>query len=440
MKNNAALVILVLAMSSVLLFNSGCNGDKLSGSGFGTIDLPSTAAPPPVLPGTSNGLLDNAKYFYVGVDTTSELISHVRSISNFSTPCGISKDSVANEDLTCLIDAPEADLHNKNLELKFNVPPGMCRYLVRKIYWFYNREVGYGPSSIVATVAKTINASGDLTGVTYSCSFDGGAADANCDNHPEISPTLAPEGQTFSCNYDKTLSEGYNCCFGSYGLSITTNTTGPGIALSETSNTAAKWGGDYINCIGGPGKTNWSHYSKENIPVGAVSYAINGITDKQIVTSALSLVIRTNIHVANYSGGAASHLHTGFVSPTTSTAPYFMAPIDDRSGTGIFGTQASYEFQCLDEAYEVKHRLRVYVRDWDAYPDYLAYIASSGATAIPDRGSDLEPGTNCSAIASAGFYCNDFYDSDDFLNLGLGGTYIMAPVTNRGGFFPFLGY
>lgn len=451
MKNKALLLTYIIAITSLFVFNSGCNGGGTSQSDFGSI-----AAPPPapsVLPGTSNGLLDDAQNFYVGVETTSELISHVRSITGFNTSCGISKDSTANEDVTCLVDVPEAELHNKNLELKFNVPPGMCRYLQRDIYWFFDREVGQGPKTISATVAKTIDIDGNLLSAAYSCVIDGIAGDCtnNAVSNPEINATLKPDSQIFKCVYDHSEANLPNCCFGNYALTVTTTTTGPGINLSETTTSEASWGGDYSKCIGGPGRTNWTMFAESDqfkgLPVSLITYAPYGITDKQTVTSALDLRISENIHTSNYYGATVNHTHTGYKDLiTTSNLPYYITPIDDRSGTKfdsrgtyLISAHDSYEFRCIDEADEVKHRIRVYVRDWDTYPDYLAYISSQGGIAVPDRGADPEPGTNCNSVA-VNESCNDHYDADDFLLLYLLGSYNTGDVTTRWKNFPGLGY
>lgn len=442
----------VLTIAAVLILNSGCNGNGVDQS-FGSVELPSTATP--VLPGTSTGILDDKQYFYVGVDTTVGAIAHVRSVAGFSTPCAVNKSSTANEDVTCLIDVPEGDLYGKDLELKYNVPAEMCRYLVRTPYWFYNHEVGVGPSTIAATVVNTVNASGDITSSTYNCSFNGGAMDLNCDNNPEIISTLAPETQTYRCIYDNTEFELPNCCFGNYTITTTTTT---GAAAPITTRTTGKWGGDYSKCIGGPGKTDWSLYTADKRPASEIVFAEKGINKKQIVTAPVNfnptLGGRTSsIHVANSYGttfGSGNHTHTGFVDlATTSTQPYFIAPIDDRSGTLIGAAQDSYEFQCLDTAFEIKHRIRIYVRDWDTYPDYLAYISSQGSVSIPDRGTVPEPGTNCAAIPAAGYSCNDSRDIDDLLNINLveegvlagpGLTYNTTVPTFRNNYFPRIIY
>jgi len=461
-------LICALSIYSLLIITTGCNG-KVNESGFGSIAVPpppAAAIPPSVLPGTSNGLLDDASFFYVGVDTSVGAIAHVHSTLGFNTNCGINKSDTGNKDIACIVEIPEGDLYLKDLELKFNAPPGMCRYMDRRPYWFYNHEVGQGPRTINVTITNVYNASGDLTpgGTSQTCTtIDGvGPADPGCDSHSEATSSpasLTSTSTSFKCIYDRTAAGGPNCCFGAYTLNTTVFEDRSAVvpatpSTSTTTPSLGNWGGDYATCIGGPGKTDWTSHSS-GIPNPVTSYTEAGITDKQIITAAGKFALGSNVHGANYYSGAggvagsADHTHTGFVGNlSSSNRPYFMAPINDRSGSGISQTQDSFEFQCLDSAYEVKHRIRVYVREWDTYPDYLAYVSSQGVAVVPDRGLSPEPGTNCNAIANVGYLCNDFYDNDDFLNLALIGTalpgpplrYDMSVITKRVSYFPGLSY
>lgn len=511
MQNNAALVFLVSALSAIILFNSGCNGAKPTLTSFGSIAVPTTgvcgamdssgdisvvtsntcvsgtlediadsttdylwnclganggktavcslALPPPsVLPGTSNGLMNDGGYFYVGIDTAKGAIGHVHADTGFSTPCGISKDSVANEDITCIIEMPEGDIYGQNVEIKLNAPPGeMCRYIQTEPYWFYNYEVGEGPAVMIVSVDNTVNASNDITASTYTCSFDG--VIMPCDSHPEIVPVLNPTNQKYNCVYNHTLSSGPNCCFGE--KNITTTTTTNGIEPVVTTSTTT-WGGNYETCIGGPGRTNWPKYYSDGKPARTISFVEpSGFKTTHNITSpgsfAEPLDPRTaSIHVASYYGDSATHTHTGFVDlVTTSNLPFFMDPIDDRNGTAIDPAHPSFEFQCLDAAFEVKHRIRAYIREWDTMPDFLAYIDSLGTVVIPDRGQTTEPNGNCSGLNLSGSMCNDSYDIDDFLSINLllpgentselfpgltGPTYEMTPLIYRKQYFPRIQY
>lgn len=461
MQFKLTVTLYILTISSMLLFNSGCNGIKNGEASFGSLNITPPAPPAPSAPdGTSDGLQTD-DFFYVGVETTTDAIAHVRSSTGFSNACAVSKDATSNEDITCIIDIPEADLFAKPLELKHNVPKGgMCRYLVRYPYYFYNQEVGVGPKVLASTTTITRNASNDITGVAHSCTVDS-IAYPGCTGIPEINTTLSVGGVSFACTYDKSTSGKTNCCSGSFDMSKTIID-----GTTNTTVTTGSWGPtDFpLGCYGGWGRIN-ALKSDTGASVAATSgiieFAKNGLKQVHKITPPSQLRnvppgSKASMHVANFYGntalwptitGAADHTHVGYVLnavPADQTRkPYFIAPVDDLTGDPIPETSDSYEYLCLDEAYEIKHRIRVYVRDWDVYADYLAYVASSGVTQAPDRpATDLEPG-NCSGIGNLA--CNDKGDLDDFLNLLVPSvlavpTYDTVDPTLRNKYFPEISY
>lgn len=461
MQNKAGLMILVVTTCWILVSNSGCGAANPTQSNFGSIAVPTIGAGNSgVLPGTSDGMLNDATYFYVGIDTKKGVIGHVHSTAGFSTPCGISKDSVANEDISCIIEIPEGDLYGKNLEIKVNVPNGeMCRFLEREPYWFYNSEIGYGPRTIAVSTDNTVNASGDVTASTYTCSFEGVVA--ACDSHPEIEVILNPADQIFGCIYNRNSYNEPNCCMGSRTITKTITKNG---ASPVTTVSRGKWGPGISDCVGGPGRTNWPKVYEDGTPAKIIQFVTDtGLTETQIVTAPANFErplsqVTSSIHVASSYGDSADHTHTGFVNlTTTSTAPYYIDPIDDRDGTPISPANPSFDFVCVDAAFEVKHRIRAYVREWDTMPDFLAYVASAGTVVAPDRGIIAEPDTNCVGLGLSGLgsLCNDSWDADDFLKYALsfpsidptdgfnglvGPTYEMTPVTKRKQYFPRIKY
>ncbi|MEQ1722632.1 MAG: hypothetical protein ABL930_05615 [Pseudobdellovibrio sp.] len=466
MQLKSKLAVYMLAIGSLILLNSGCNGVKSGEASFGSLNIPAPAAPaapaPPVVPtpssppGSSNGIEDDASFFYVGVQNDeNDSIAHVHDSTDFSKTCSVPKTSLAHEDITCLIDIPEGDIYNKDLVLQYNAPAQMCRYLVRAPYWFYNREVGIGPETIAISVDNTVNASGDITASTYTCAFDGVTRDcANGDTEVAITG-LSPTSQEIKCVYD---FNGTNCCMGSYTLNRTILTNGANPVAATPANFS--WGGNMTNCIGGAGKTDWNVFNADKTPNQLVQYSWQGIKNTYLVTAPSHLgtgglpASTSSIHVANFYGQAVDHTHTGFVNSADSTTrPYFSNPIDDRSGTDLTAMAAndSYLFLCYNEAYEIKHRIRAYVREWDYYPDYLTFISSLGLTVQPDKSSFLDAGpeeTDPTCLEGiAGNFCNDSGDIDDFLNLEAATNaplvtpfYDMTTVTKRRSYFPFIEY
>jgi hypothetical protein len=218
----------------------------------------------------------------------------------------------------------------------------------------------------------------------------------------------------------------------------TTVTSSPGTVST------VQWGGNVKDCIGGPGKSSWTVYDDDGYPANLITPVENGLDDTYKITNpntALSLSSsQYSSQTANYysTSGAITHLHTGYVaSSTTSVAPYYIDPIDDRSGSPIYASNASYDFECLDSAYETIHRIRVYVREWDVKADFNHYVASGGTFVQPDRPNDNAP-TDCAGLTGP---CDDFWDHDDFLDLKLNlGAYNTAAPLLRADNFPYLIY
>ncbi len=400
-KLNACLLILIVATLAA------CSGGPSTEEGGG---------------GSSENEGFNESEFYVGVANSTSINSHTRTVGSFSTACSIAPNAV-NEDLNCLIDVPEGDLNFNGIELAYNVPETMCRYLVRETYWYYNQEVGYGPSSI--QINKTVDNDGAVS--VYTCSINGGAAGV-CTGLAEIE--VDASDSTVKCKYNRTSAGKQNCCLGEY--TFTKRTTNVDTGLTTTDTEDLKWGGDITQCIGGAGRTDWEYYSEDGFPRAVNQYAYNGISAKYKVTAPIQGPNDIwSLSVANYSTPGL-HTHDGYFDARVSTLPYFIDPVDDRSGTLMPVASPYYRFSCLNEAYEIQNRISVYVREWDVYTDYLAYIASSGVTSVPDRPGETES-TDCDGVDGI---CNDRWDLDDFINELLAAPYDTATPADRRNNFP----
>jgi hypothetical protein len=431
MLKHIGLVLKGFLLLLVSLFYMSCSGTATSSS----FDPSITTAPTDALPGTSNGA-SSVSNFFISVDSNINSIAHVHDATGFSTKCAIDP-SESKRDIECVIEVPEAELFMNGLGLGYNIPPNMCRYLKRKTYWYYDKEVGTGPSSIV--INKTVNASGDLT--ASSCTVDG-VANAGCTPTSEV--TINVQDETVSCVYDKSSVGSSNCCMGNRTLTV--NTLNSGTGLTNISTSPGSWGANLATCIGGAGKNSWSAVSSTGLPISLVEKTKAGVTGTYILPAPISTSsFSSNIEIANYHNQiAGTHTHTGFgpalvppIATRASNLPYFVDPIDDRNGTLVTPGNGTYDFECLDEGFETLHRIRVRVREWDTYLDYAAYISSAGVTENPDRGFGTEELGNCQGIAGP---CNDMYDLDDFVNLILGGPYNMGAgaISNRANYFPQL--
>ncbi len=400
-----------ILLSASLALISGCGGG---------------AAPAgDVSSGSSSGVLVSSE-FYVGVGNPTVIRSHVRTAGSFGTSCSLPATSMS-QDLVCYIDVPEGDLQFNGLTLSYNAPKNMCRYFTRRPYWFYNQEIGTGPTAI--EINKTVN---NLNVVSaYTCSINGGAPGA-CTGFSEIDIDSADSSVT--CKYNLTNFGKKNCCFGEY--TFTKRTTNSDTMLTTVDTEKVKWGGDMKACTGGAGRTNWELFTSSGTPSGVIEYAYDGLKADYVITAPVkSANDGYNISVANFYTPAL-HSHDGYVNARVTTLPYFLDPVDDRSGTLISAANPAYTFECKDEAYETTNRISVYVREWDVYTNYLAYIATAGVTEVPDRPGETE-GVTCDGVGSD---CNDRRDLDDFIVEVLGGPYDTATTANRRQNFPEQSY
>ncbi len=360
--------------------------------------------------------------FYVGVGNPTEVKSHVRTAGSFGTSCSLPATSTS-QDLVCIVDVPEGDIQFNGLKLSYNAPKNMCRYLTRRTYWFYNQEVGTGPTAI--EINKTVNAMNLVT--SYQCSIDGGAFGV-CTGFSEID--IDATDSSVTCKYDLTSVGKKNCCFGEYTFTKRTLNSSTGVTTVESDN--VDWGGDMKLCSGGPGRTNWENYSDSGTPIGVIEPAYDGLKADYTITAPIKSANDVyNISIANFYTPAL-HTHDGYTDLRVSTLPYFIDPVDDRSGTLLSSANPAYTFECKDESYETTNRISVYVREWDVYTDYLAYIATAGVTEVPDRPGEIE-GVNCDGVGSD---CNDRFDLDDFITEILGGPYVTTTPADRRENFP----
>jgi hypothetical protein len=368
--------------------------------------------------------------FYVRVYDQGLFPYYTNQAGAWGTDCSIA-NGLTSQDIICYIDMNEGDLYASPLSLQYNVPPSMCAYLDFKPYWYFNSEVGFGPSSYTEIINEDAN--GNVTSV--ECSVNGVPASpsvAGCSN-PAI--TVDQYTGTLLCAYNQSQSlyGGPNCCFGEYNAVVTVNSNGTG---STSYLNQQQWNDSETaveTCIGGPIRTtNWQYYTARGIPESLVTY-----TENLGVNSTFNMVPpisnpngSTNVPIANFYGDV-DHTHSGGTPHRTSTLPYAVDPIEDLSGNDLVHTdpslpligQDSYEFRCEDRAFEVINRIRVYIRSWNTYADFLAYGSSNGVTYNPNV---IGPeGTNCVGVAGD---CHDRLKWDDIPFAGSAPSPFPSPV------------
>ncbi len=368
---------------------------------------------------------------------SNQYTMYVNSDDGYGTNCFIDAAETTNKRMNCFIDILEGDLYLYDIAIQYNAPPNLCDQVRIEPHWYWNHSPGTGPSAITVNV----DTSSDNPTVT-NCTSDGGL----CSADPELTDVLNPSGP--SCVYDRSGVGSQNCCFGEYDLTIVSNDGAGGITTTVTDST---WGGSVTNCIGGSAKNNWTVFNEAGYPRGLIlpvpktatggTIGLNGAVE--LKSPAQFFGSRFSEYASFYEVAGDPHLHSGYVDPATSNRPYAVEPIDDLDGSYVPFGNDSFIFSCLDSGWEIKHQIRVYIREWNTAVDFLAYASSQGVTYNPHQ-QGIE-GVNCDyASFPNDTSCNDFRDFTDILT-DVGGTYILdntnpSAAAIRRTYFPNVNY
>jgi hypothetical protein len=330
-----------------------------------------------------------------------------------------------------------------------NVPKNTCNYFVDIPNYHYDSMPGTGPATGSITT---------LDGTITACIVDGVAGVIA--NNTCVGPEgeIAPGGGV-SCTYNYTamnpgVAGTQNCCSGTGRIVVTTRTTDPTSGgITQTVATATtNYGGTALNCLESPHDyiAGWPTLSTGTGSKAArllVELANGSYGRTQKIPSSMSL-----FNSAKRAYSPSNFLNAGFhdwatyvASPSTwdtaRTIPRAFQPKLDLGPTGDYVTSASAipdagdgseEFRCLNAAGEVKHRIRMYVNEWNSVEDYAAYdAAKSPGSADPTVRGVV--GVNCTAV-NVGFSCNTIWGFEDMLNENGAGNaaYEFPEEWNRG--------
>lgn len=429
-----AILRIVLGLTLIVSLVS-CSEDNMGGD-----TIPSTGGGSPVTD-TPVGTVEGTG-FWVNLTNTNNQFSYiVHKDGEFGEDCFIDVDSTTNELLTCNIDLMEGDLYMRDLEIQYNAPPELCDHVRVATAWHWNQSVGVGPSEVEVDVYS--NPVTGLSTVTGCTSVNSSSATINCSANIELEDVANTAGPR--CVYDKSSSGGVNCCFGNYTLTVNTN-DGTSTSTVVTNTT---WGGDVLSCLGGLPRTSWTTFSASGYPaayVQSVPKSAEGVTAGlndvfKLEANAVKPNARFSIYANHYETQGTPHSHDGYLNPAVSTKPYAFEPIDDLDGSAVPSASDAYTITCLDSAFEIKHMIKIYIREWNTLLDFIAFQDTEGATYNPDQ-TGLE-GTNCDYDGTFGDECNDFSDFADILT-GAGGTYTTTPgagaAAARATYFPQVSY
>ena len=408
-KNNSLIFIILLCLSL-----TGCGGGSSDNS---FMDLGSAGA---------NGPGDAAAGFSITALSPAGNMTYLHAFNSFNAPCAATVGQ-APTDTNCLLSVREQDLWSNGMNYAINVPPGMCKYLEEVQYSYYNNQAGFGPSSFDVTITTTASgpavtacSAKNQSGVTYS-GAGVGVINGNC-----VTPdgTLLASG-SIKCAYDYSDSSdtsGPNCCGGSYQVNTTTSTTTAGV--TTTTGPVATTGiytGKIGNCLAGPGVTgSWPTVSAgvyKGFPASVISpVKSTGLAKTVTIKPPVTYVLgeEFNLSTANFFNWSA--YQSGIAAFNVAPRPRAFASALNTNGLNS-RTNEAYDFLCLDEASEVKQRIRLYIVSWDTNEQFAQYANSGGTTGSPvtvglgGLGCDTDPSTGSARV---GLPCHRFAVWDDY--------------------------
>ena len=259
------------------------------------------------------------------------------------TPC----IAEAGDDVDCVVDVHELDLMFHGITLQNSVPGDMCDY--RSLRPFYYALAPVDPRGVPRTVRYTADDEGNLV----DCEFEDDYGEIYNECRVNFITYSAGESEyipetvdEIACRYDysnenSTYINGKNCCAGAYTEIATNSKTG------EVTTTTKDWGGNYGDCLEGPG-------------VDAIGGDLEGIEYPGPVYTSIDGVGALDEYTIEGLEGETD------LRGNTFAANYFDEEDHEYGLPGpIYFGQEDYIYDCLDSNYEVIARIRLKVREWN---------------------------------------------------------------------------
>ncbi len=363
--------------------------------------------------------------FQVMVNTNDNYQVVISEGGDGSTPC-IAEEG---EDILCVVDMYELDMYMRGYTLNDALPADMCAYRGFYGYYYSIAPIGLAPTNVFYELDADGNLIAPATGLTgaYEDVTDAMSRTANDADiyykingswyaHQELYTTgdaaeVADSPEDLRCpwDYSKIHPEFPNCCYrrGNYSVKSVEDTE-----ISETIDN--QWGGSWGNCLEGPAM-DWADakFDHSGIPnyIKTAVDSDSGINSTFPVAAPLTIsstLGRPQVYAASFYLPAD---HGSDVPEMTRVVRTIWG-----AGSGVVNNSAHIQIDCLNEAFEVKARIRVVARDWNDYSDLLAFLAGSGsASNANDTGTETEPtqSSGDDTISPAAGEINDFPDWHD---------------------------
>ncbi len=433
----------------------------LSSCGGAFLNSTSLFSSLPSVEGESNNI-PSKDFFYIKISEAYYRGTHgfdlldyemYESINGPGYDCKISvNEESSTADMYCMFDVLEGDLFFHKLEFEYNAPPGMCDFVFLQTHWHYNRKAGYGPKNVFKKSFPKLSSALDHwctnppTGMCLAYTSEYEAADCSTEDPGDGSKTKTkcylsedvrycefPSDTLESCKenaedvcerYNKTNieEEGANCCIGDYDLYDAENPDG------DPEREDIPWGGDLRQCIGGLGRfaTDEIGYSPDGFPSILIenskaglrkTYSVPAIIDS-LVTKYKDTESERKFHPKQRSFITANYW-TGIEDGTDT--PRFYKADPDPPYYGRKHLQDGYPYitlSCKDQAYEIKHRIHLIIREWNSQEEFRDFKDSQGnngdSDVVGEAGGDCDYYEQDEDYKLEDRQCNDMQDADDW--------------------------
>ncbi len=344
----------------------------------------------------------------------------------------------ATYDITCFYEAEELSLNFNGFKFGIEASANTCEYIGYGPFSYYDRIPGSSSQTLYEITCPETDAPNQANiDAVVTATSDGIACGQMRNNDPDLSTVFPiPESDNDLCAFDYTDGGGPNCDTGIITVNSTlvtmTDTNADGnvdTPIPTTSSRTVRCGGKVSACIDGPFKAeNFNVNATSGIKVGAT--AINIAYSKEYTYGSLFNEYYSNRKYVNYRRDLASlniefgnsNRNGGTTDLTNSYMSSFGDPVykyefnpelmalysdnkrmngtelvssvnqtnaaelngftshtpyaaDPFLGINGFKTNAFYTMYCFDNAFDVKARVRMVVRDWDR-------VHSSSATDV----------------------------------------------------------
>lgn len=334
------------------------------------------------------------------INTTEEYGDSQRRKSVSNCEILYDEEEPASPELICILDYMEGEFLLHDLSFYLNIPKGMCHFLKTTPAWHYDRPMGVGPASITHSKVPETPAEGEEQTDRYCVTeTDRCAEDSN--DIERLCPYIHVRNR-----------ERVNCCLGNY------NITG------ETTEESTPWGGDARQCIGGPGRTSWDHYDDDTgFPIALAEYVLeDGLRRTFNIRNLIEVALggTRSTPIANYMEILDKPAED--IQSDTISLPVFLRPPLEN---GVPEGNPFYTFTCSDSADDILQRIRLLIREWNTYEEFMDHYESGGKDESADPDVEGIEGDDCPYENRNLFNqrthwseCNDYLDLDDILDLG----------------------